>query len=58
MTTIFDHIAKEKLECIGKLLDVMDVEEDTAQLFYTNNTNNETNDTNNETDLEQTQINT
>ena len=44
-----DHISEEKLECIGQLLDVMDVVEDTAQLY---NTNASTND---ETDDEQTQ---
>ena len=53
-----DHISKEKLECIGKLPDVLDEVEDVAQLFNTNNTNNETNDTNNETNDEQTQTNT
>ena len=50
-----EHISKERLECIGQLLDVMDVVEDVAQLF---NTNASTNDSNNETDDEQTQTNT
>ena len=37
--------SKEKLECIGQMLDVMDVGEDVVQLFKTNeNTNNETDD--------------
>ena len=37
-----NHISKEKLECIGQLLDVV---EDAAQLFSTNeNTNDTTND--------------
>ena len=31
-----DHISKEKLECIGQLLDVMDVVEDVAQIFNMN----------------------
>ena len=53
-----DHIAKEKLECIGKLLDVMDVVEDVAQLFITNNINDETNETNDKNYDEQTQTNT
>ena len=37
-----DHIAKEKLKCIGKLLDVINVVEDEAQLFSTNDTDDET----------------
>ena len=39
-----DHIAKEKLGSIGKLLDEMDVVENTAHLFNVNVTDNETND--------------
>ena len=51
-----DHISKEKLEHIGQLPDVMDVEEDVAQLFNTNNSKNYETDasTNEETDDEQT----
>ena len=51
------HISKEKLECIGWLLDVMDVVEDVTQLFNTNNSTNYETDgsTNEETDDEQTQ---
>ena len=45
-----DHFSKEKLECIGQLLDVMDVVEDTEQLFNTDAS------TNNETDDKQTRI--
>ena len=45
-----DHIAKEKLEQIGKLPDVMDVVEDVAQLFNMNDTDYETNDMSNESD--------
>ena len=37
-----DHIAKEKLEQIGKFPDGMDVVEDAAQLLYTNDTDHET----------------
>ena len=40
-----DHISKEKLECIRLLPDVIDVVEDVAQLFMTNeNTNDKTDD--------------
>ena len=46
-----DHISKEKLECVGQLLGVVDVVEDVAQLFYTNAS---TNDTNKGTDDKQT----
>ena len=55
-----DHISKEKLECIGQLLDVMDVVEDVAQLFNTNNSTTYEMDasTNEETDDEQTQTQT
>ena len=35
---------KEKLECIGQLPDVMDVVEDTAQLFDTNKSTNDKTD--------------
>ena len=52
-----DHISEEKLECIGQLPDVMDVVEDVAQLFNTNNSTNYEMDasTNEETDDKQTQ---
>ena len=50
-----EHISKEKLECIGQLLDVLDVVEDVAQIF---NANVSTNNTNDETDDEQTHTNT
>ena len=55
-----DHISKEKLECIGQLPDVMDVVEDMARLFNTNNSTNYKTDasTNEETDDEQTQTQT
>ena len=46
-----EHILKEKLECIGQLLDVMGVVEGAAQIF---DANASTNHTNNETDDEQT----
>ena len=49
------HISKEKLECTGQLLDVLDVVEDVAQIFLANAS---TNDTNDETDDEETQTNT
>ena len=49
------HISKEKLECIGQLLDVLDVVEDVAQTFLANAS---TNDTNDETDDEATLTNT
>ena len=39
-----DHIAKEKLEQIRELLDVMDVVEDMDQIFDMNNTEDETED--------------
>ena len=45
------HISKEKLKCIGQLLDVLDVVEDVAKIFLANVT---TNDTNDETDDEET----
>ena len=47
-----EHILKEKLECTGQLLDVLDVVEEADQIFNDNNTNDETNDTNNESDDE------
>ena len=55
-----DHILKEKLECIGQLLDVMDVVDDAAQLFSTNGSTNDKTDasTSNKTDDEQTQTQT
>ena len=48
------------MECIGQLLDAMDVVEDVAQLFNTNNSTNYEMDasTNEETDDEQTQTQT
>ena len=49
------HISKEKLECIGLLLDVLDVVEDVAQIFLANTSRNDTSD---ETDDDASQTNT
>ena len=40
-----EHISKEKLECTGQLPDVLDVVEESAQIFNVNDTDNKTNNT-------------
>ena len=44
-----DHMCKERLECIGQLLDVMELVEEAQQLF---NTNESTNDATDDEDTE------
>ena len=44
-----EHISKEKLECDGQLLDVLDVVEEVDEIFNFN-TDDETNNTNYESD--------
>ena len=55
-----EHISKEQLDHIGQWLDVMEVVEDVAQLFNTNNSTNYEVDasTNEEMDDERTQTQT